>query len=79
MYIFELLAEYHLPQDQIVQNSDQFLQLFTGCLQDSNMTVKVAALKATTSFLGSIDDESTVMKYQPTMDGLLEIVIEVLR
>ncbi|TNV74745.1 hypothetical protein FGO68_gene4951 [Halteria grandinella] len=79
MYIFELLAEYHLPQDQIIQNSDQFIQLFTGCLQDPNMTVKVAALKAITSFLGSIDDETTVMKYQPAMDWLLDVVIEVLR
>ena len=63
MYIFELLAEYHLPQEQIVQNSNQFIELFSGCLKDSNITVKVAALKAITSFLGSIDDETTVLKY----------------
>ncbi len=43
------------------------------------MTVKVAALKAITSFLGSIDDEAAVLKYQPMMDWILEIVIEVLR
>jgi len=43
------------------------------------VTVKVAALKAITSFLGSIDDEVAVLKYQPMMDWILEIVIEVLR
>jgi hypothetical protein len=43
------------------------------------VTVKVAALKAITSFLGSIDDEAAVLKYQPMMDWILEIVIEVLR
>jgi hypothetical protein len=64
MYIFELLAEYHLPQEQIVHNSQQFIELFTGCLKDPSIVVKVAALKAITSFLCSIDDESTVLKYQ---------------
>ena len=79
MYIFELLAEYHLPQEQIVQNSSQFIELFSGCLKDPNITVKVAALKAITSFLGSIDDESAVLKYQGMMDWILDVVIEVLR
>lgn len=79
MYIFELLAEYHLPQEQIVQNSNQFIELFSGCLKDSNITVKVAALKAITSFLGSIDEESAVLKYQGMMDWILDVVIDVLR
>jgi len=41
--------------------------------------VKVSALKAITSFLGSIDDEAAVLKYQAMMDWVLDIVIEVLR
>lgn len=41
--------------------------------------MKVSALKAITSFLGSIDDEATVLKYQDLMDGILDVVIEVLR
>jgi len=28
LYMFELLAEYHLPQEQINENSSQFVQLF---------------------------------------------------
>ncbi len=62
-----------------MQNSNQFIELFSGCLKDSNITVKVAALKAITSFLGSIDDETTVLKYQGMMDWILDVVIEVLR
>lgn len=79
MYIFELLAEYHLPQDQIVSNSHLFMELFTGCLKDQSVVVKVASLKAITSFLGSIDDETAVLKYQSLMDWLLDVVIDVLR
>lgn len=39
----------------------------------------MAALKAITSFLGSIDDEATVLKYQDLMEGILNVVIDVLR
>lgn len=55
------------------------MQLFTDCLKDSNIAVKVSALKAITSFLGSIDDEPAVLKYQDLMDGILDVVIDVLR
>ena len=55
------------------------MQLFTECLKDPLVNVKVAALKAITSFLGSIDDESAVLKYQDMMDWILEVVIEVLK
>lgn len=79
MYIFELLAEYHLPKEQIIENSTQFIELFSGCLKDDNITVKVAALKAITSFLSSIDEEAAVLKYQSMMDWILDIVIDVLR
>ena len=55
------------------------MQLFLDCLKDTNISVKVAALKAITSFLGSIDDEEAVLKYQDLMDGILDVVIEVQR
>ncbi len=55
------------------------MQLFTDCLKDPQISVKVAALKAITSFLGSIDDEAAVLKYQDMMDWILDVVIDVLR
>ena len=41
--------------------------------------MKVAALKAITCFLSSIDDEQVVLKYKGMMDGLLDVVIAVMQ
>jgi hypothetical protein len=41
--------------------------------------VKVAALKAITSFLTSIDDDDIVLKYKGMMEGLLDVVITVMQ
>jgi hypothetical protein len=40
--------------------------------------VKVAALRAITSFLSSIDDEEVVLKYKSMMNGVLDVVIGVM-
>ena len=79
MYNFEILSEYHLSQDHIVNNSAQFLELFTTTLQENDVQVKVAALKAITSFLSSIDDTDVVLKYKGMMEGLLDVVIAVMQ
>jgi hypothetical protein len=39
----------------------------------------VAALKAITSFLTSIDDDEVVLKYKGMMEGLLDVVIAVMQ
>ena len=78
MYVFELLSEYHLPQDQIVSNSQNFMRLFTEALNDTSVRVRVATLKALTCFLTSIDEEDEVMKYKGMMELLLDVVIQVL-
>lgn len=79
MYMFELLAEYHLPQDLIVQNQESFMALFSQSMEDTNPRVRVATLKALTSFITSLEDEDNVMKYGTMMANLLNIVIEVLK
>lgn len=79
MYNFELLSEYHLSEEFIVQNSSDFIQLFTNTLQENNILVKVASLKAISIFLSSIDDEDEVLKYKGIMEGLLQVVIEVMK
>jgi hypothetical protein len=71
MYNFEILSEYHLSQELIVEHSAQFLELFNNTLKEDDILVKVAALKAITSFLSSIDDEGVVLKYKCMMEGLL--------
>jgi hypothetical protein len=75
MYMFELMANYHLPEEQLVSSSDKLISLFLATLQDGNIAVKVSALQAITAFLSSIEDEDIVMKYSQTMDGVLEVVI----
>ena len=41
--------------------------------------MKVAALKAITAFLTSIDDDDVVLKYKGMMEGLLDVVIAVMQ
>jgi len=75
MYALELLSEFHLPQEQIVQNKDNFMNLFTHSLQDTEIKVKVATLKSLANFLTVFDDEDDVMKYKFMMGPLIELVI----
>ena len=79
MYNFEVLSEYHLSQELIVEHSAQFLELFSNTLKEDDILIKVAALRAITCFLSSIDDEGFVIKYKGMMDGLLQVVIAVMQ
>lgn len=76
--MFELLAQYHLDESRISADSESFMNLFDQGLKHDDVAVKVAALKATTSFLSSIEDEDIVMKYAGSMEPLLDVVIGVL-
>lgn len=79
LYNFELLSEYHLDEEFVVKHSSEFIQLFTSTLEDSSIVIKVAALKAISIFLGSIDDSDEVLKFKGLMEGLLTVVIEVMK
>lgn len=48
MYNFELISEFHLTQELLVQNSDEFLKVFEEQLDDQLIEVKVASMKAIT-------------------------------
>ncbi|MFN9900693.1 MAG: hypothetical protein ACK55Z_18315 [bacterium] len=48
-------------------------------MEDSQIEIKVASLKAITSFLSSIDDEEVVLKYKSLTEKLLNVVVEVLK
>ncbi len=61
MYIFEVLADCHLQTEQMTKHKDSFMMIFTKSLTDKEVRVRVAALKATISFLTSIDDTDIVM------------------
>lgn len=55
------------------------MQIFSKSLTDREVTVRVAALKATTSFLTSIDDSDIVMGYIGVIPQILNTVVEALK
>ena len=63
MYLFEVLSDCHLTPEQLTTYKDSFMTIFSKSFTDREVSVRVAALKATTSFLTSIDDSDIVMSY----------------
>lgn len=55
------------------------MTVFAKSLADKEVTVRVGALKATISFLTSIDDTDTVMQYQGIIPQILSVVVEALK
>jgi len=55
------------------------MQLFQHSLSDADVRVKVATLRALTSFLTCFEDESQVMKYKGMMGQLIDLVVFVLQ
>jgi hypothetical protein len=63
MYVFEVLSDCHLTPEQLNKHKDSFMTIFSKSLTDREINVRVAALKATTAFLTSIDDQDIVISY----------------
>ena len=55
------------------------MTIFAKCFSDREMQVRVAALRATTAFLTSIDDSDIVLSYIEVMPQLLNTVVEALK
>ena len=79
MTAFERLAEVHLESKFILAECNSFMQVFAKTLQDPDLNVKIASLKATAIFLCSIDDEELVMKFQEAVGVMVQILIEALK
>ena len=79
MYVFEVLADCHLTPEQLTAYKDSFMTIFSKSLTDRELTVRVAALKATTSFLTSLDDSDMVMGYQGIIPQILNTVVDALK
>ena len=78
MYVFEILSECHLTPEQLSKYTDSFYQIFEKTLQENDIKVKVAAVKATTTFLTSITEEAIVNGFRPLMQPILNIMVEAL-
>jgi hypothetical protein len=79
MYVFEILSECHLTPEQLSKYKDSFYQIFEKTLQENDIKVKVAAVKATTTFLTSITEEAIVNGFRPLMQPILNIMVEALQ
>ena len=79
MYVFEVLSDCHLTPEQLTAYKDSFMTIFSKSFTDREVSVRVAALKATTSFLTSIDDSDLVMGYVGVIPQILNTVVEALK
>ena len=55
------------------------MTFFSNSLGDTDVCVKVASLKALTSFLTSFDEEEEVLKFKGMMGAIIDVVIVVLK
>jgi len=79
MYLFEVVSDYHLTSEQLTAYKDSFMTIFAKSLTDKELLVRVAALKATISFLTSIEDTDIVMSFQGIIPQILNTVVESLK
>ena len=79
MYIFEVLSDCHLTNEQLMKYKDSFMNIFAKTLTDRNINVKVASLKATTAFLTSVDDSDMALSYVEIIPHLLNTVVDALK
>lgn len=79
MYLFEVVSDCHLSSDQLTAFKESFMAIFTKSLTDKEVAVRVAALKATISFLTSIEDTDIVMGFQVIIPQILNTVVESLK
>lgn len=56
MYAFEVISEVSLSEEELAAAQNEFMAIFKKALGDKEVSVKVAALKAITAFVSSIDD-----------------------
>ena len=56
-----------------------FKSVFELGLKDAENSVRVASLRAVTTFLASIDDSDVVMKFVSLLDIILVIIVEALK
>lgn len=79
MYMLEILVDVHIPGDLAKENIHEFKKIFQEGLQDGELKVRVASLKATSSFITSLDDSKVAMELADLISIILNTVIEALK
>jgi hypothetical protein len=63
MYAFEVISEVSLSEEELTAAQNEFMTIFKKALEDKEVSVKVAALKAITAFVSSINDSEIVLGF----------------
>jgi len=79
MYGLEVLSEMSLSSDELTAAKGEFGAIFEKAIKDSEVSVRIAALKAITAFLSQIKDQDTVMAFSSILPELLKLVTEALK
>ena len=79
MYIFEKQSECHLSNDQLLKHKDSFYTIFEKSLADPDLNVRVASLRATASFLMSVDNEQVLAQFRALIPAMLETLVSALK
>lgn len=77
--MLEILVDVHIPQDLARENIEDFKSIFKIGLEDSELKVRVSSLKATGSFITSLDDTETVHRMVDVVELCLKTMIEALK
>ena len=75
MYLIEVLADVHIPVDLFKKYIQEFANIFSTNLNDPDIRVKVAALKATSSFLTSMQNKDDIKDFAPIVEPMLNTLI----
>jgi hypothetical protein len=79
MYVFEKQTECHLSDEQLTNFKDSFYQIFDKSMQDQNIQVRVAALRATASFLLSIENKDILNQFKSLTQIMLNTTVDALK
>ena len=78
MFAFEILSEMHLSSEELSGAKEMFMQIFERALQDTEILVRVAGLKAISAFISGIDDSTIALQFAPVLPLLLGVIVEAL-
>jgi hypothetical protein len=79
MHCFEVLADVSKDITALAQMANDFKVVFEQGLKDADNNVRVASLRAVTCFLASLEDQEIVLKFVPTLEFILTIIVEALK
>lgn len=79
MYFVEILCDYSFEEELLMQFSQPLTTLFEKYLMDSDIQVRVSAIKSITIFLSYITDEKFVKKFTSIFPILLTTSVEAIK